>query len=219
MIIRQATSYTYWWWRVLTRVLPKPIYFIVYRIWSCFRLLACTYVFSGWLRSLISLKSVDMYGNPIPWFSYPAVAYLDGEPIEGKSVLEWGGGQSTLYWLKRGAASVTAIEFRKDWADYIVARANAPDRLTVIVAPMDESYSNAVTGQFDIVVVDGELRKECTHRALHMVKPNGMLIFDNTDDFPDCAQIIRDAGYREFLFWGSAALLSKWQVTSVFIKR
>src|SRR5229473_8504521 len=51
---------------------------------------------TGHFRSAISRKPVDGRGNPIPWYSYPAIHFLSSIIWEDCRVLEFGSGYSTL---------------------------------------------------------------------------------------------------------------------------
>jgi hypothetical protein len=59
--------------------------------------------FSGWLRSKAAGRPMDLFGHPLPWYTYAAIAFLDGTRDRPGSrinrkmrVFEYGCGQSTL---------------------------------------------------------------------------------------------------------------------------
>lgn len=54
-------------------------------------------------------------GLPIPWFTFPAIAFLDSRDLVGKKVVEIGSGYSTLYFEQRGCFGVS-LETDSDWA-------------------------------------------------------------------------------------------------------
>jgi len=54
-------------------------------------------------------------GLPIPWFIFPAIAFLDSRDLVGKKVVEIGSGYSTLYFEQRGCFGVS-LENDSDWA-------------------------------------------------------------------------------------------------------
>lgn len=55
---------------------------------------------SGWLESA-KTKLAVRNGQPIPWFTYAAIRFLEQEITSNISIFEFGGGQSTLYWAGR----------------------------------------------------------------------------------------------------------------------
>lgn len=44
-----------------------------------------------YFRSAIKQAAVDSSGDPIPWFTYPAIDFLRTRRYDGKRVLEFGG--------------------------------------------------------------------------------------------------------------------------------
>lgn len=70
--------------------------------------------FPGFLESFLKGRP-SRDGNAIPWLTFPAIAFLDRLPLQGKTVLEVGAGSSTIYWAQRGMTGCT-IEANEDWA-------------------------------------------------------------------------------------------------------
>lgn len=52
----------------------------------------------GQLRTIREKRCIDKLGNPIPWYTYPAIEYLKTIDFSRKLVFEYGGGSSTLWW-------------------------------------------------------------------------------------------------------------------------
>jgi hypothetical protein len=52
-------------------------------------------VCSGHFRSSVNGKALSQAGVPLPWYTYPAIDFLTQRDFRGRSVLEFGGGQST----------------------------------------------------------------------------------------------------------------------------
>jgi hypothetical protein len=55
---------------------------------------------SGWLESA-ERKLALRDGQPVPWFTYGAIDFLERELTPDLAMFEYGGGQSTLYWANR----------------------------------------------------------------------------------------------------------------------
>lgn len=72
---------------------------------------------SGWLESA-ERKVAVREGRPLPWFTYPAISFLEGIIDPSLSLFEYGGGQSTLYWADR-LASVVSIDHDKAFTAYL----------------------------------------------------------------------------------------------------
>jgi hypothetical protein len=69
---------------------------------------------SGWVESRSSRKSVDREGNFIPWLSYGSIAFLEKLPLENLSILEFGAGASTLWFVER-CPRLVSIETDDRW--------------------------------------------------------------------------------------------------------
>src|SRR5438270_13891504 len=76
--------------------------------WSLknYRILSSGY---GQMKSMRKLLSVDQNGDPVPWFTYPAIEHLKQLDFTGKRILEYGSGYSTLLCAHR-PADVIALE-------------------------------------------------------------------------------------------------------------
>lgn len=72
---------------------------------------------SGWLESA-QTKLAIRGGQPVPWFTYGAIEFLEKELTNEQSVFEFGGGQSTLYWAQR-LRSVLGVDHDPAFVDYV----------------------------------------------------------------------------------------------------
>lgn len=83
----------------------------------------------------------DTDGSIMPWYTFAALDWIKENIPDGLSVLEFGGGNSTLWWRKR--ATVTTIE----------NNARACIELGIDVSsPI--GYFSVATEMFDIVILD-----------------------------------------------------------------
>lgn len=55
----------------------------------------------GYLQSLINKQCLNRNSEPIPWYTYPAIEQLDKWDFSECDVLEYGSGNSTLWWARR----------------------------------------------------------------------------------------------------------------------
>lgn len=159
---------------------------------------------SGWLHSLATGRPLNESNQPIPWFTYPAIDFLDGLVRPEWKVFEWGCGNSTLWWSAR-TAEVTAIEDNPDWHREISRQIPARVHLHL---KTEQEYIEAILAYpdqtFDVVVVDGSHRNECSFHAINKVKPSGIIIFDNADavEFRPGQVFLQKAGFTRLDFWG-----------------
>jgi hypothetical protein len=177
-------------WLFIRNKIGKIILFFLGRGW--FVILANSRAIAFEFNQYNSAKNfncVDKFQRPIPYFTYPAVEYLDNHNLNGLKIFEYGSGSSTLYFLRKGAL-VTSIEHNKDWHFKVTKKANNSNSLNCILTEDKSSYINRaeILGA-DIVVIDGKYRTECTHYIIRMIEEKkltfSMIIFDNSDWYPD----------------------------------
>ena len=169
---------------------------------------------TGHLRSAISRRAYDHNGQPVPWYTYPAIQYLATLDYTGCRVLEFGGGQSTLWWAER-AAHVTTVELDPGWRDHLTGLLDG--KATVCVEPPDET--------FDVAVIDGGNRQEAAAAAVERVANDGLIVVDNSEGYwgpPPTYPIIDLMNGRGFLrvdFHGYAPCMRRPSCTSLFFRR
>lgn len=154
----------------------------------------------GNLLKLFKLKYVTkrqrFLNNPFPFIVFEAIDFLDTIVKPGFNVLEAGSGNSSLWFLNKGAI-LTSLEHSSIWADSVrksvLALENAEHKnltqsLTLHVAAGVEAI--ALIKQFpdaslDLVLVDclnrSTSRAACLQSALPKVKSRGWLVLDNSD--------------------------------------
>lgn len=73
---------------------------------------------------------------------------------------------------------------------------------------------------FDIIVVDGMARRLCTWMALRHLKPNGIVIIDNSNrsDYDLAYKLLAEAGFRQIPFWGLVPGADFMTSTSFFVR-
>jgi hypothetical protein len=198
----------------------------------------CFSLSTGHIRSAFKSFAVDRRGNPLPWFSYPTIQLLLSSDFTDKRVLEWGAGQSTLFWAKR-AHEVISFEHDRIWADSLRPKLPVNVKLHVIKENMSDYDSQFAPGKFDVIVVDGLDRYKGARFSLDLIKEDGVIIVDNSEGnhgeikspneggFPSqgdsrdhygIVNLYTDRGFSRVDFYGFAPGVSVQQCTSVFHK-
>lgn len=143
------------------------------------------------LKTYVEAKRRAILRKPLPFLVYEAIDHLETLVGAGTRVLELGGGNSTLWFLERGAEVVT-IEHSAEWAADIreAARERFGDdvKLTVIVAEGREAL-DAVAGledaSFDVALVDCmnafTYRRDGVIGVRPKIRDGGVLCLDNSD--------------------------------------
>jgi hypothetical protein len=172
----------------------------------------------GFWRSLGQQLPQDAHGQALPWFTYPAIDYLSRLDFSRAEVLEYGAGQSSLWWAAR-SAKVTAVEGRPEWVQALKRR--APDHLTVLGPLAGEAYVTTPLEfgrSFDVIVVDGFQRQACAQAALPFLAEGGLLILDNADWHPAICGWLRQQGLIQIDFHGFGPLNPYTWCTAIFLR-
>lgn len=176
---------------------------------------------TGWINSVLKGRPLDANNNPIPWFTYPAIDFLESILDVKWNIFEWGSGNSTKWWSKK-CASVTAVESNPTW--YAEVSSSLPENAKVILAEDKKTYTEAISRHpelsFDLVVVDGDHRNECVVACLDIIPENGIVVFDNSDrhSYNDGIQRLQDAGFFRIDFWGLIPSYAYRNCTSIFFR-
>lgn len=178
----------------------------------------------GWQLSAQQGRSLDADGVPIPWLTYPAVAWLRGRTELIHSVLEFGAGGSTA-WFAGIGADVFAIEHDEAWIRELRSRIDA-SRVQIVHASADEiGYLQALDGargmDFDLVVVDGIHRGACARAASQLMRETSLLCLDDSQR-PEYASLVdglHKDGWQSIGFYGLAPIVSDLKETRFFSRR
>jgi hypothetical protein len=215
---------------------PSVTQRIGYRLWSTpatprlfdrALMLLGTFKQIGWLESLRREEPVDAQGAPLPWYTYPAIHWLESVLTGTERIFEYGSGNSTL-WFSQRVTSVFSVEHSERWAARM--RRRQPPNVTLRHVPVgpdsnsvdgDTDYAHAITtagGCFDIIVVDGQERNACCAAALPHLRPDGLLILDNSDrtEYEPANRFLMTRHFARIDFIGPAPGLVGWSATSVY---
>ncbi len=163
-------------------------------------------------------EPVDASGKPVPWITCPALDYLSRLDFSKANVLEYGAGQSSLWWAER-ARSVVAVEARAEWAQKIKSKAPANLRVIGPVAGADYIQEPLQQGKtYEVIVIDGLLRFECAQAALLFLARGGLLILDNSDWQPRLCEWLRTQEMMQIDFHGFGPVNDYTWCTSIFVR-
>lgn len=176
----------------------------------------------GWLSSRMAGESRDRAGNPIPWITYPSLAFLEPRLIDCTSVFEYGSGNSTK-WLAGRFAHVVSCEHDLQWFEKM--RPELPTNVEYLYRPLDgkSPYALAIENcstQFEMIVIDGRNRIACTKNCLSALAPDGVILFDNSDreKYQEAYDFLKESGFRRLDFWGSGPIAPYQWCTSIFYR-
>jgi len=209
---------------ILRKVIPKSIKKKLepYRKqWQNFKILAFEY---GQWKTIKNWECIDKKGEPVPWFTYPAIEYLSHLDLSDFLVYEYGSGNSTLFWFKR-VKEVVSVEHDKGWYEQILKKIDGIHKVKYFLFENAEDYINSLTQHkqsFDIYVIDGRWRGECAKTVLKHINQYGgkMVIFDNSDWYPNAIRYLRqNLGWIQVDFHGFAPINNYTLTTTIFLNK
>lgn len=201
------------------RLCERAIHHFFPRVGKAVRILQILFFRRALWQSMVTGMPADGRGQPVPWLTFPALDYLSRLDFSQANVLEYGGGQSSLWWAAR-ARTVTTVEGRAAWAGMI--RSKAPANLHLIGPVEGPEYVESPLQEgrmYEVVVIDGFLRPECARASLPFLAEHGLLILDNSDwNAPTCSWL-RAQGMMQIDFHGFGPVNDYTWCTSVFLRQ
>ena len=189
----------------------------VFSLLSNFFVLSSKY---GSWRSISSRMAVDAMGDPIPWYTYPAIEYLSGLDFGECDVFEFGSGNSSYFWSRR-AREVTSVE--DDINYFNSGSCSLNENQTLIYRGGEIEYIAALTEKkkkYDVILIDGNHRLAATRESIRWIKSDGIILLDNSDRAieRECSRILRENNYIQIDFSGFGPINGYCWTTSIFFK-
>lgn len=170
------------------------------------------------------MEAVSRSGDPLPWYTYPCIDFLKYRHFEDKTVLEFGVGQSTLWWGQR-AKRVVGFEGDAAWHQKLKTRVS--DNVELHLVPIDSPSScvdaiNRILSiqtdrRFDVIVIDGLWRQEIIDIAAVAVADSGFILCDNAEGY-GFYEKFRDRDFYRVDFFGNAPGVLLPHCTSIFFR-
>ncbi len=179
---------------------------------------------TGHFKSSFKMMAVSKSGDPLPWYTYPSIDFLKSRSYSDKTVLEFGAGQSTLWWAQR-AKSVFAFEADAGWLKELTARVPSNVQLhkvpgenpTACVDEIQRTLGQLANPKFDIVIIDGFWRFEMIEIACQILSECGVIICDNAEGY-GFFEGFRHRNFQRVDFFGYAPGVVLPHSTSVFFR-
>ena len=205
-----------------------------------------TYFKSGYFRSALFNKPCDNNGNPLPLLTYPFIEYIYDLNLSNAKMLEFGGGNSTLFFASR-VSQIYSVEpnFNQpnSWFSFLQAeilKSKNNDKIKLFGVDLPDKYEfypdwvklvnektkevidkilNETKDSFDIVLIDGWgfQRKWIANYIANSLSEGGVIIVDNTYNCPQCALLLRELGFNQINFKGHVPSTHR-DCTSIFFK-
>lgn len=201
---------------MLKKIISKFFPYAAQATYQNYKILSREY---GHYKSASRWQSINKNGEPIPWYTYPMIEYVQQLDFSQKTVFEYGSGNSTLFWAKR-SKHVVAIEDDPVWYEQI--KPKLPANVTYILVDNKEAYIQAIhqfPNLFDVIIVDGSHRYDCILSARPRLSNTGFIILDNSDWFVEATAFLRGSDLIEIDMAGFNPINGYATTTSIFLTR
>lgn len=186
-----------------------------------FKILAVDY---AQYKTIKNWDCVDKNGNEIPWYTYPAIEYLNNLDFSDKNIFEYGSGNSSIFWSNK-AKSVISIEHDKEWFEKVKLHLNKNQSLHL--KDNSEEYEESILStdkKFDVIVIDAIRRNFCAElikNHINVTSEEGyLIILDNSDWYKNTAKYLRkNFDVIQVDFHGFGPINNYTWTTSVFFSR
>lgn len=196
--------------RRLTTAFFTPIYFS----WK-----------NGHFRSCFNAP-IDRKARPIPWYTYPCIEFLKHRSYQNKRVLEFGAGNSTLWWASK-AAQVVSFEGDPKWFKNIEKKLASFSNIELYLVPesspavcleaINKVLSDKSDVLFDIVIIDGLWRDALVEIAAQKVSQTGIIICDNSEGY-GFYEAFKNCNFLRADFFGHAPCVILPHCTSIYFR-
>ena len=170
------------------------------------------------------MLAVSRNGEALPWYTYPCIDFLKYRSYKDKSILEFGAGQSTLWWANR-ARRVVSMEGDIHWLNTI--KPNVPINVelhlvsvespTNCVQDVNKALDSYLDSKFDVIVIDGLYRFEMIEIACRVLADTGIIVCDNSEGY-GIYDGFKERGLNRVDFFGNAPGVILPHCTSIFFQ-
>lgn len=182
--------------------------------WLRFTLLVLTDPLLDYLNYYIKGERKLNKKKPVPRYAFHTLSWLEKKIKQGdiKKVVEWGAGNSTLWYAKMGC-KVVAIEDNKKWADVLleIINENTVSSIQLMYCQNKFEYINVpedILTDADLIVIDGRNRVECALYIARLIKKkiikNKIILFDDAqrDKYKLGIEILKSIAHNWEAFTG-----------------
>lgn len=205
--------------KILKNVLPKSqlVSYSYYRKQiNNFIILAKEY---GQFNTIKSGNCFDKNHEPLPWYTYPAIEYLQQLDFRNQTIFEYGCGNSSIFWAER-ALKIISVEDDGQWYNIILKAKKENQELIFAKDKTEYIDSINISGlKYDVIIIDGNYRYDCAVIAVNYLKKGGIIIFDNSDWFPKSIQYLKQQNLIQIDFSGFGPVNNYTWSTTIFFDR
>jgi hypothetical protein len=177
----------------------------------------------GWFKSFYAKEAIDKNNNPIPWFTYSFLHFIQNRLNSEMSIFEYGSGNSTI-WFSSKVKKIKSVENDLEWFNKVSAK--LPVNCEIVFRPLDgtDTYSKSVNEskeKFDIIIIDGRDRVKSTKASIEALNTNGIIIFDNSqvEEYREALDYLEGLDFKRIDFVGILPIVAYNNTTSIFYRK
>lgn len=178
---------------------------------------------SGWKKSVVKRLPIDKNGAELPWFTYSCIYFLSSRLNETLSVFEYGSGNSTI-WFSNHTKNIISVEHNDCWHSQMKEKLKRFSNIQYFLRDLTSgSYQKEILkydNTFDIIVLDGRERVECSFNVLKALKVTGVIIWDNSDrtKYSKGYEFLMSNGFQRIDFYGMGPISAHSWSTCIFYR-
>jgi SAM-dependent methyltransferase len=182
---------------------------------------------AGWEKSFFYGFSQDENGDAVPWMTYPAIEFLKNNLNKNHEIFEFGCGASTLF-FSGIVKKVVGLETNKRWLGITQKMLAEKSRNNVVITLMEDglendNYQNFAKNcgqKFDFIIIDSLKRFECAKNVIDALKPDGILILDDSErkNYKKIFEFFAEKNFQKQDFFGIAPGQLRIKNTTFFFK-
>jgi hypothetical protein len=177
----------------------------------------------GWFKSFYFKRSINKEGEPIPWYTYSFIKFIEPRLKKQFDAFEFGCGNSTLWYAQR-IRSVKSVEHNIEWFNKM--KDKIPLNALLVHQTLFENgdYAREVLAEnknYHLIIIDGEDRNNCLVHAVSKLCMDGVIIYDNSDrsEYNFSYDLLAKSGFKRIDFKGLGPIVNVNSCTTVFYRQ
>jgi len=105
------------------------------------------------------------------------------ESIKPEVCLEWGAGNSTIYFPKKHNCikSWLAVEHNENYVKYLKDKVSNKVKINTFIIESDPYYIDCIEeNKYDFILIDGLYREECLEKAMKVAKQDALILLHDS---------------------------------------
>ena len=177
---------------------------------------------TGWYISRDHKQALNKDNDPIPWFTYSSIYFLDKRIKKGMKIFEFGSGNSTLWFANKGCF-LDSYEHNLNWYNFLKDKLPSNVNYNFSSFKPNADYCKSIKREnkkYDIVIIDGRDRVNCIINSINYLTDEGVIICDNSEreKYEKGFNYLKKCRFKRLEFYGHGPInINSWK-TSIFYR-